>query len=563
MSLSVASKQKEWTKAERDMWWENERRRYISRNEVMLHRKGWEWVDPLAFYREIFPDGFLQERWSDEHRVEYDGKPNAIALQFGPETVTDKRRDGSEVEKPRVRRYTVTDDLDDVPEIVTRSYEGNAPVYMAPVSWFGKKNQKQNARFLHALVVDLDNVSPSNLKNLMKQIENGRDPNLPKVVSLPQPTFVVNSGTGMHLYYVLDKPVPLVPRMLPFLSELKRRLTDVVWTDFTSELGEEGRQYQGIYQGFRMPGTVTKLTGYGELGKQESKYEAVAFGYTGPGYEFQRCSIDYLVDYCGIRGDGIPAELRNVLVGSWTPLAEARERWPEWYERRVVKGEKSGHWVNNRALYDWWLKKAGQQARYHGRYHAIIALVAYAMKCDVPYEDLERDAYALVPVLDELTEEPDNHFTEYDVECALSAYGDEELIEWKPETISRKTKIPIPKNKRNGRNRDQHVKVMNAVRDALDPDGSWRNKNGAPTKRDEILAYAAEHPEASHSEIARALGMSRTTVVKWLKEDCAEVASGLPCAKYFQSKAFAGEEAGGQASIEGIIGAITGYRSGE
>ena len=252
-----------------------------------------------------------------------------------------------------------------------------------------------------------------------------------------------------------------------------------------------------------------------------------------------------------------------MLVGSWTPLAEARERWPEWYERRVVKGEKGGHWVNNRALYDWWLNKAAQQAKYHGRYHAMIALVAYAMKCDVPYEELERDAYALVPVLDELTEEPDNHFTEYDVECALSAYGDEELIEWKPETISRKTKIPIPKNKRNGRNRDQHVKVMNAVRDALDPDGSWRNKNGAPTKRDEILAYAAEHPEASHSEIARALGMSRTTVVKWLKEDRAEVASSLSCAKYFQSKTFAGEESGGQASIEGIIGAIIGYQSGE
>mgnify|MGYP007101821310 CR=1 FL=1 len=131
---------------------------------------------------------------------------------------------------------------------------GKRPVYMAPVSWFGKRNQKQNARFLHALTVDLDCVSPSNLKNLLKQIENGRDPNLPKVVSLPQPTFMVNSGTGMHLYYVLDKPVPLVPRMLPFLSELKRRLTDVVWTDFTSELEEEGRQYQGIYQGFRSAG---------------------------------------------------------------------------------------------------------------------------------------------------------------------------------------------------------------------------------------------------------------------------------------------------------------------
>ena len=29
----------------------------------------------------------------------------------------------------------------------------------------------------------------------------------------------------------------------------------------------------------------------------------------------------------------------------------------------------------------------------------------------------------------------------------------------------------------------------------------------------------AEHPEANHSEIARALGVSRPTVIKWLKDD--------------------------------------------
>lgn len=58
---------------------------------------------------------------------------------------------------------------------------------------------------------------------------------------------------------------------------------------------------------------------------------------------------------------------------------------------------------------------------------------------------------------------------------------------------------------------------MNALRDVDYPDGSWRNKGGAPTKRERIRAYAVEHPEASHSEIARALDVSRPTVIKWLK----------------------------------------------
>ena len=41
---------------------------------------------------------------------------------------------------------------------------------------------------------------------------------------------------------------------------------------------------------------------------------------------------------------------------------------------------------------------------------------------------------------------------------------------------------------------------------------------GAPTKKQLILDYAFEHPEANHSEIARALGVSRPTVVKWLND---------------------------------------------
>ena len=38
-------------------------------------------------------------------------------------------------------------------------------------------------------------------------------------------------------------------------------------------------------------------------------------------------------------------------------------------------------------------------------------------------------------------------------------------------------------------------------------------------KRDLIRAYAHEHLDANHSDIARALGVSRPTVIKWLKSD--------------------------------------------
>jgi DNA-binding transcriptional ArsR family regulator len=92
--------------------------------------------------------------------------------------------------------------------------------------------------------------------------------------------------------------------------------------------------------------------------------------------------------------------------------------------------------------------------------------------------------------------------------------------------ITKLTQVPIEKNKRNRRGRKQHVKVMSAVRDAIYPDGTWRNKNGRPKgsrnkenrKKELIIEYAATHPEANVTDIARALGVSRPTVYKYLEE---------------------------------------------
>lgn len=515
--------EKKFTKEQERAYWQGKRDAYIAMSRRMLDEPGWEWRDPLAFYRDVFSEGFLQERWAEgERRSEFDGKPNAIALKFGPKTRKQLVK-GKEVDVPVIERLTVTDDLEGVSALVKASIAENAPVYMAPVSWYGRNNKAANARFLHAFAVDLDGVTPVKLGSVLKQMRNGHDPANEKWVSMPQASYIVMSGRGLHLYYLLDRPVPLVPAVVPFLQQLKRRLTDVVWTDYTSEDGNEGRQYQGIYQGFRMPGTTTRLNGHGVDAKDANKYEALAFMYAPDGAsEPRRVTLDYLVDYCGIRGKEIPGELYRILEtkGGRTPIAEAKERWPEWYERRVVQGEEKVGYDTNRGAYESWLSRIEDEAVVHGRYFAVLALVAYAVKCNVPLKELEKDAYGLVPVLDKLSDDPGNRFTDYDVACALSAYGSNNLRFWKNEYMCRRAKIAPHENKHNGRPQGEHLKIARFARDLnYDELGGWGNKNGAPTKRDEIRAYAAEHPDASRSAIAKALGVSRTTVIKWLKPD--------------------------------------------
>lgn len=519
---------KRFTGEQERVYWQGKREAYIVMSRRMLDEPGWEWRDPLAFYRDIFPEGFLQERWGDDgKRSEFDGKPNAIALKFGPKTRKQLVK-GKKVDVPVIERFTITDDLEGISALVKASIAENAPVYMAPVSWYGRNNKAANARFLHAFAVDLDGMTPGKLGSVLKQMRNGHDSGLDKHASMPQASYIVMSGRGLHLYYLLDRPVPLVPAVVPFLQQLKRRLTDVVWTDYTSEDGNEGRQYQGIYQGFRMPGTTTRLNGHGIDAKDANKYEALAFMYAPDGAsEPQRVTLDYLVDYCGIRGKEIPGELYRILEtkGGRTPIAEAKEKWPDWYERRVVQGEEKTGYDTNRGAYESWLARVDDEAVVHGRYFAVLALVAYAVKCDVPLKELERDAYGLVPKLDGLSDEPGNRFTNYDVSCALAAYGSNELRFWKNEYMCRRAKIAPHANKHNGRSQALHLEGARAIQEINDKANGtcWRDGNGRKPKRDEIRAYAAEHPDASHASIAKALGASRTTVIKWLKPDAAVV----------------------------------------
>ena len=60
---------------------------------------------------------------------------------------------------------------------------------MSPISYFGRRRCGKNARYLYALVFDLDGVGMPQLRDTLHQMNKD---------ILPQATFVVNSGTGLH-----------------------------------------------------------------------------------------------------------------------------------------------------------------------------------------------------------------------------------------------------------------------------------------------------------------------------------------------------------------------------
>ncbi|MBS5791159.1 MAG: hypothetical protein KIC95_11565, partial [Fusobacterium sp.] len=284
----------------------------------------------------------------------------------------------------------------------------------------------------------------------------------------------------------------------------KYGLIDLVWNSYTSSVKK--RQYQGIFQGFRIPETQTK---FGE------KVRA----YYLPEQEFW--SVRKLNKW--VNGDELlnEKELETIekacYVSNRLSLKQAKEKYPDWYERRIVKGDKSRKkWNIKRDLYDWWKRKiTNNESVVTGhRYYCIMSLAMYGYKCDVPLEEVKKDANDLLIEMESKTTDENNHFTEKDIEDALRAYQ-ECYMTFPRKDIEILTGISIPANKRNGRKQADHIKMMNLIRDEINRNVNWRQGNGRKEKKDIVLEWRIKNQLGTKAQCIKETGLSKPTVYKW------------------------------------------------
>lgn len=453
-------------------------------------------VAPLDFYRDIFPKDSFERRGHYE-----DSLGNGIALEVPEEPeATDKTAHGLALQledsKGKAKHHTITDELEELEKL-----QGSAFTIMSPISYFGKRRNAKNARFLYAMVFDLDGVGLPQLRDVLHQMKND---------VIPTATYIVNSGTGLHLYYVLKEPVPMYPQNQKFLKELKYGLTRRVWNGYTSTL--EVPQMQSIMQGFRVVGSCSKLG---------SDFPVTAYQYG------DKVTLDYLIDSLPYEADR--ARVRSILHKGTLSLEQAKQKYPDWYERRIVKGEKRGRWVVKRDLYDWWLARIRKEITVGHRFFGIMTLAVYAKKCAINEDELRQDAFSLLELYESKTDDDTNHFTEDDVLKALEMFQ-EDYVTFPRATIERVSGITIHANKRNGRKQSVHLGRARLLQNYDDPEGNWRNKDGRPVGSADkkprqhrpgmgqvIRDYMEEHPDQSVAEVAAALSCSASVVYKWRK----------------------------------------------
>ena len=306
------------------------------------------------------------------------------------------------------------------------------------------------------------------------------------------PNYIALSGHGVHLYYLFEQGIPLYPNIKLQLKAFKYALIEKIWNMYTST--EKKKQFQGINQGFRPIGAKTKIEGVRVQAFQLNRHPF---------------TLDQLGQY-------IPKESRVDESKLWKEsrmsLAEAKRRYPEWYQSKVIENQPRQYWKCKEALYSWWIEQIKQGAAYGHRYFAIMCLAIYGVKCGLPADQVKKDALSLVPFLNSLN--PAEPFTEDDVFSALECF-DERYCTFPVRDIEKISGIPIQKNKRNGRTQADHIKLMNFVRDELNGNKNWRDGNGRKPKADIVRQWRQRYPDGRKADCIRDTGLSKPTVYKY------------------------------------------------
>lgn len=424
-------------------------------------------VSALDFYRDLFPAGSL-----DAAGAFTPGKYCGIAVQ-----VTGRNT---------ARRYSITDELDNIEELVG----GDTFTVISPMSYAGKTQQSRYQRYCYALAIDLDNLlvkgeDPVGIKSLLSQMKEISHEGKP-FSHMPKPTYIVaSSANNVHLYYLFEKPIPMWKSNKESLARYKTNLTDRLWNIYVTK-DYQAVQQEPIGQGMRAVGSIAK----------DGKGRVRAYKVGG------RVSIEYMNRY--------PFTSEENKIEIWDSPRKFSK--PKEKKQRGLNGSAA-----KKPFYDYYKRELLNYTAEGKRYFGLLVLAVVGKKCGIPYEQVEKDALNFVPLLDTLTKNKENRFTKEDALKAITAYDVPHFMFMKRETLVRLSGVPMEANKRNGRTQDRHMVYLNGM-NRLRREMGEEFATGRPKKQQLVCDYKRVHPEMSNRQIAEALGVSRNTVNKWVKQ---------------------------------------------
>lgn len=390
-----------------------------------------------------------------------------------------------------------------------------------------------------AIVIDSDSVTSNRLEYLLKKDMKLNITNS-KTHRMPKPTFLVNSGTGIHLYYVFGEPIPFIRRQDQELKDLYNKMVN----DLTTQ-HRFGMKPQALWIGqpFRMVGSPTKLgtetTAYrygdiwniDELAKwykvlsreYKNNYHIIEWDlYIPPTgkdiVKFERRTekkVDMMNEVrLNLRFDkGMCLEEAEQFNLSYDIVKVNTNAENNDYEQKPKKKKKG--WKTNSKFYDYVLANIKMKTTCGHRYYSMVALCAVAKKCEIEKEQLIADLKELVKYFNiEAKEHEYPLVEEHEIETALASFKDIGIRN-KKETLENWLGWKFETKKRNYRSQEDHLKRARAMLKIAIEEGEVNMGKKAEKYKVKIEQYMNENPTARKCDVIRGTGFDKKTVYKY------------------------------------------------
>jgi hypothetical protein len=352
---------------------------------------------------------------------------------------------------------------------------------------------------LYAFIIDIDDLSPVFLEEILKGIiQRG---------TAPLPTMVVNSGQGVHFYYVLQEPLHVYPTTRKKARELYRVLNEVY--EYAPDKHSIGHAFRGV-------GSLTKLgdvaTGYkiGDFWTVEDLGDAVGYNW-------------YIPDIASKEGEAASekmqryashlAELYGVPEPDFSSFIETHQFIEDMTKGHFKQGTlsnkdfeaESGVFLTDAAPNGspaWYRRTRDavlEKTELEHRYKSLMALSVIAYKCRIPYEQLQKDVEHIVNRWAVDARWGRNPFNMKNVPAALRCYS-QKFIRVRRETLEDWLGWEFPGRKKEKKYKDQQ-EWLETLAD---------QRSGASVRK--IRAVLEEDIYMKKTEIARRTGLSRQTV---------------------------------------------------
>lgn len=404
-------------------------------------------------------------------------------------------------------------------------------VALSPCLFHKNWRRKNLMNYISAFVLDIDKLRPRHLERFFFLFDEGR---------LLRPTFIANSGSGVHFYYLLDKMLPVDSVRNEANNLAAAEIYKALYDDVVKKEKWRDAQRHWIGQDYRVINSRTKLDLISQIFKTGDTYtvEDLTGHYSIKVDRRKNYATKQMIRYAGnISKDlGITPPDYSDAEKTYEFIKENKDAAYKVRSERRLKREnsenkkKKSYTPTSVSWYKNTLSHMYDNTETGFRFSSLKALAIIAIKESVPKNVFLSDVSEIAAYWEHYDWNGDDFNTKnlsaierlFDNGIKYKNTSSETLEEWLGYSFKR---VGV---KRNGRNQNLHLKLARAHRDILSLEkgkSDWREGGGRPKgsknkeypARDTVLSFRAENPGATPKDCIMNTGLSKNTVYKWWK----------------------------------------------